>query len=208
MSKPEYYIESLWILNHAGILLFEENYVDFAQPNQEGIPTDLITAFLSAILTFSDEAFADAIEHIQFSNRKMIFKSSEHVLFVIAAGETSANDTQIKKMIDEIAAKFGEKFNDYFEQMEFFDGKVSRFDNFSEDLRLIVKKEPTTVKFLRSLGLVENIKRMEELYQLRKERFQNRMKKIEGFFQGLSGKIDPKKKAKKEKDKLTSWYID
>ncbi len=208
MVTPEFYIEALWILNKAGILIFEENYSDF---RREGIATDLITAFLSAILTFSDEAFADQIEHIKFSSRKMIFQNSEHVLFVIAADEKSTSDAQIKKLMNGIAEKFEEKYNDFFERIEFFDGKVSRFDGFSEDLKKIVKKEPMAVKFLRSLDFKENVKRVEELYQLRKEKFQNRMKKIEGFFQGLSDKFEGKRQPKKKLDeskKLESWYVE
>jgi len=208
MSDLETYIDAVWILNHAGILLFEENYADL---NQEGVATDLITAFLSAILTFSDEAFSDAIEHIKFSNRKIIFRSDEHVLYVVATSKESTSDTQIKKMINQIAEKFEERFGEFFANMEFFDGRVSRFDDFSEDLKQIVKEEPVSVKFLKSLGFKENLKRVEELYELRREKLQKRMKKVENFFLGLSDKIDVKRFPKKiitEKEKIHKWYLD
>jgi hypothetical protein len=209
MTPPEFYIDAIWVLNHAGILLFEETYT--ADITREGTATDLITAFLSAILTFAGEAFVDQIEHIQFSSRKIIFKFSDYVLFVIAADEHSAKDKQIRKLIIEIADKFGKKFNSYFEKSQFFDGKVSRFESFSEDLKDIVQKEPLSVKFLKALDYKENLKRVEELYQLRKKKLAARMKKIEGFFGGLSDKFDGKRKERKDRDetdKIGKWYVD
>ena len=113
MSENEsevYFIESLWVLQSTGgILIFEENYIDF---RKEGMSTDLISSFLAAIVSFTDEAFADEIQHIQFSNRKIVFKFTEHVLFVIAISDKSrAPDFKIKKIIENIADSFYKNFS-------------------------------------------------------------------------------------------------
>lgn len=145
-NKAEYLIEGLWILeNLSGICLFEEIYSDFTK---EGISTDLITSFLSALLSFANEAFTDAIQHIQLSNRKILFELTKNVLFVaIVSAKIPATDTEIKYAIRKIAKVFNKKFKSSFKDGS-SGGKVSVFNSFSDDLRKIVKKEPLTLKFL------------------------------------------------------------
>jgi len=145
-NKAEYLIEGLWILeNLSGICLFEEIYNDFTK---EGISTDLITSFLSALLGFVNEAFTDAIQHIQLSNRKILFELTKNVLFVVAINaKASATDAEIKYAIRKIAKVFNKKFKSSFKDGS-SGGKVSVFNSFSDDLRKIVKKEPLTLKFL------------------------------------------------------------
>lgn len=145
-NKAEYLIEGLWILeNLSGICLFEEIYNDFTK---EGISTDLITSFLSALLGFVNEAFTDAIQHIQLSSRKILFKLTKHVLFVVAINaKASATDAEIKYTIRKIAKVFNKKFKSSFKNGS-SGGKVSVFNSFSDDLRKIVKNEPLTLKFL------------------------------------------------------------
>ena len=94
----KFFIESLWVLeNMSGICVFEENYVDFTN---EGMSTDLIGSFLSALLTFADETFTDEIQHVQFANRKIIFEFSKYLLFIVAVNEKAPlSDFQIKKKI-------------------------------------------------------------------------------------------------------------
>ncbi len=145
-NKAEYLIEGLWILeNLSGICLFEEIYSDFTK---EGISTDLITSFLSALLGFVNEAFTDAIQHIQLSSRKILFELTKNVLFVVAINaKASATDAEIKYAIRKIAKVFNKKFKSSFKNGS-SGGKVSVFNSFSDDLRKIVKKEPLTLKFL------------------------------------------------------------
>lgn len=145
-NKAEYLIEGLWILeNLSGICLFEEIYSDFTK---EGISTDLITSFLSALLSFANEAFTDAVQHIQLSNRKILFELTKQVLFVVAINaKASVTDAEIKYAIRKIAKVFNKKFKSSFKDGS-CGGKVSVFNSFSGDLRKIVKKEPLTLKFL------------------------------------------------------------
>ncbi|GAH35568.1 unnamed protein product, partial [marine sediment metagenome] len=129
----------------SGICLFEEIYNDFTK---EGISTDLITSFLSALLSFANEAFTDAIQHIQLSSRKILFELTKNVLFVaIVSAKTPVTDAEIKYTIRKIAKVFNKKFKSSFKDGS-SGGKVSVFNSFSDDLRKIVKKEPLTLKFL------------------------------------------------------------
>lgn len=146
ISRVEYLIEGLWILeNLSGICLFEEIYSDFTK---EGISTDLITSFLSALLSFANETFTDSIRHIQLSSRKILFELTKNVLFVAAVNaKAPAADAEIKYAIRKIAKVFNKKFKSSFKDGS-CGGKVSVFNSFSDDLRKIVKKEPLTLKFL------------------------------------------------------------
>ena len=145
-KEVEYLIEGLWILEYeSGLCLFEEIYKDFTK---EGMSTDLITGFLSALLNFANETFSDAILHIQLSNRKILFELTKYILFVIAVNaKSSVTDGEIKFTIRKIAKIFNKKFQSVFKKGK-WSGNVSIFNSFSDDLKQIVKKEPLALKFL------------------------------------------------------------
>ncbi len=187
-ESPETLIESLWILEkESGICIFEEYYVDFTR---EGIETDLIASFLSALLSFADEAFEDAIEHIKFSNRKIVFEFSECVLFVVSVNDDApATDYQIKKAIEQIAKKFNEKYCNVLEHGK-WGGNVELFSNFSQDLKVIVMKEPLSIKLLQLLDFKEHFKKVESFVNKHKEIAMKRKERIEKFFVEKKKKLD------------------
>ena len=120
------------------------------------------------ILTFAGEAFADEIQHIQFSNRKIFFEFTKHVLFVIAIRESEGNGySQVKKMNNEIAKKFNEKY------------KITTFENFSEDLKKIVKREPLKEKLIQKCGFKKNCKRIEKFLAKTKSVCMDHKEKLE-----------------------------
>lgn len=186
-KQDKYLIDSLWVLDiNSGIVIFEENYSDFTK---EGMTADLMSAFLSALLSFTEESFTSNIEHIKLSDRKILFEPSEYVLFVVSQKDFSIGDKRIMKLIKDISDKFGEKYNSFFERTDHFDGRIKRFQGFSKDLREIVKIEPLSVKFLRSLDFKENVKKADNFIQRRKERLKNlleRKEKIDKFFSAFS----------------------
>ena len=68
----EFLIDGLWILEiESGSCLFEENYKKWSVQD-----TQLISSFLTAIRSFTKEAFSEDIEFIQFKTRKIIFEIS------------------------------------------------------------------------------------------------------------------------------------
>ncbi|MFO8019825.1 MAG: hypothetical protein R6U96_14470 [Promethearchaeia archaeon] len=170
-------IESLWILSSkSGICIYEENYEDITK---DGINVDLISSFISALLTFADEAFTDEIKHIKFANRKIVFHFSDYFLFVIAVNDQApATDAQIKKVIFKIAEKFNDKYYTLFAEDK-WNGNIETFDPFSKELRKIVKKEPIAEKFLQLLGVKEHLKRVEGFLNDKREKILEHRKKIE-----------------------------
>ena len=197
----KFFIESLWVLdNVSGICVFEENYVDFTN---EGMSTDLIGSFLSALLTFADETFTDEIQHVQFSNRKIIFKFSEFLLFIIAVNEKAPiSDFQVKKKIDEIAKVFNAKYQHIFDRDEHkWGGNISQFESFSEDLRKIVKREPLSIKFLQLFDFKDNFKKLEDFFDKRLQMAQKHKERFDFMFKGVV-----KKKRMRRMKKLEDSY--
>ena len=201
-SSVEYLIDGLWILeNQSGLCLFEEIYNDFTK---EGISSDLITSFLLALLTFADEAFSDAILHIQLRNHKIIFDLTKYVLFVVAINaKAPASDAEIKYAIRKIAKVFNKKFQNVFKKGN-WSGNVSIFDSFSDDLKQIVKREPLTLKFLTVQQVInkfqDKIIKTTQYYSKKIQDFQTmQMKLTKDFLKQAREHIFSSKKEKREK---------
>ena len=183
--NDSFLIESLWVLENAsGICVFEENYVDFTN---EGMSTDLIGSFLSALITFAGETFTDEIQHVQFSNRKIIFKFSDYLLFIVAINDNvPLSDFQVKKKIDRIAGLFNEKYQHVFEREDQnWGGNVSQFNSFSEDLKKIVKREPLSIKILQIFDFKDNMKKLEEFFDRRVQTVQKQKEEFDTMFEGI-----------------------
>ena len=193
-------IESLWVLeSRSGICVFEENYVDFTN---EGMSTDLIGSFLSALLTFADETFTDEIQHVQFSNRKIIFKFSEFLLFIVAVNEKAPiSDFQVKKKIDQIARVFNAKYQHIFERDKHrWGGNISQFEPFTEDLRKIVKREPLSIKFLQLFDFKDNVKKLEVFFDKQVQIALKQKQRFDLMFKGMVKKKRMRRMKKLEDD--------
>ena len=188
--KPDLLIESLWILeNQSKLCVFEENYSDFTK---DGISSDMIGSFLAALLTFAKESFTDEIQSIKFSNRKIVFKFSKHLLFVIAFSDKDINkDHQIKEISNELVNRFNEKFEHYFENHS-WNGNTTIFESFSDDLKEIVKREPLKIKLFDILDLKEHFKKVESFLKKKKGHIIKNKEKIEHIYANLKKSISSK----------------
>jgi len=188
--KLDLLIESLWIIeNQSKLCVFEENYSDFMK---DGISTELIGSFLAALLTFAKESFTDEIQFIKFSNRKIVFKFSKHLLFVIAFSDKDINkDHQIKEISNEIVNKFNEKFDPFFENNS-WNGNTTIFESFSDDLKEIVKREPLKIKFFDIFDLKEHFKKVESYLKKKKGHIIKNKEKIEHIYANLKKSISSK----------------
>jgi len=166
----DFLIDGLWVLDYnSGICIFEENYRDWSTD----LSTDLISSFLTAILSFANEAFIDAIQFIQFANHKIIFEFKEHALFVIAVSDSNISEEQIKATIEKVANKFIKKFHAIFENGH-LKGNIKQFNEFSEELKKIVKKEPLTKKLI-TTEQIERLQRKREERRMRRREEQKRL---------------------------------
>ena len=160
-------IDGLWIIESiSGSCLFEENYKKWSSKD-----TQLIASFLSAIRSFSREAFSEDIEFIQFKNRKILFEVSGKVLFVIAVtNKSDASEKEIKMVVKNIIRRFNSRFDFIIRR----DGLLREFrllNVFSEDLREIVDREPVKIKLLME-------EQVERLYKKRSDRRARRLEEM------------------------------
>ena len=187
-KKLEFLLDGLWILdNTSRLCIFEENYVDFIK---EGKSTDIVSSFLAALLTFADETFIDEIQFIKFSNRKILFKFSQYLLFVFAINDKDLNkDFQIKAICNIIINRFNEKFAYIFENNT-WNGNISIFEDFSEDLKEIVNREPLKIKIFELFDLREHFKKVESYLKKKRGHLVKNKVKLERYLHDLKLRLN------------------
>ncbi len=180
-KRFEYIIESIWILEiKSGICLFEEIYKDLTKDN---IDSNLVFSFLSALLSFAGEVFTDKIKHIALLNHKIFFDFSKYILIVVAINdEFQINEMQIRKFIKILNEKFSNKFQSVLD-FESWNGDTNQFNEFSEDLRKIMKKDPYNVKIIQSLDPNQRYNKMNEQLEHLTNKYIKHKEKLEKFYQ-------------------------
>ena len=168
-------IESIWILEKkTGLCIFEANYVDITK---DGLHTDLVGNFLSALLTFAEETFTDQIKYVKFSNRKVEFSFTEYFLFAIFISDKNIDsDNDVNNKIDRIIFKFNDKYQNVFKNNN-WNGNITLFNDFSEDLKQLIKEEPLKIKFFQKFDIIEIEKRVISFIK-KKQKFIQEHKKI------------------------------
>ncbi len=169
-------VDGIWILkNKSGICLFEEIYTDF---KKEGISKDLISGFLSAIVSFTDECFKDELKYIKFKNHKILLDFTEELIVVVAVSikridqdniVKKTTKSHIKEIVKNISQIFNERF--HFEiKNEVWEGDLQKFGSFSQDLQNIVNREPLKIKLIL---LEKKIRKDEKREERRKRRMED-----------------------------------
>ena len=102
----------------------------------ESQPLELISGFLSAILSFSAEIGSKKLNLLDFGDKKFIFKIENDLLFVLVLTDYSDFAEGIG-ILDLIASKFQEKYA--VKGGVNWDVDMADFKNFGEDIARIVK---------------------------------------------------------------------
>ncbi|TFG12592.1 MAG: hypothetical protein EU535_06010 [Promethearchaeota archaeon] len=77
----EDFADSVWISEiESGMVIYEEIYKDITK---HGISSDMILNFLSALVSFASEVFADEIKNIKLSNHKILFDFLKQIMLVM-----------------------------------------------------------------------------------------------------------------------------
>ncbi len=188
----EDFIDCIWILEiESGIVIYEEIYKDVTK---QGISTDLILNFLSALVSFADEVFADELKYIKLSNHKIFFNFLKHIMLVISiTDKISIEETELSVLIDRIGKKFESKF-EYLYHNEFWYVNIEVFNSFSKDLREFINREPEPIKIVHSINFSEKIKKLNELIDNETNKYLNRKQKLEKVYEERVEKLESKKK--------------
>jgi len=187
----EDFIDSVWILEiESGIVIYEEIYKDITK---HGISTDMILNFLSALVSFADEVFADELKHIKLSNHKIFFNFLKHIMLVISiTDKISIEERKISVLIERIGKKFESKYENLYNQ-ELWYANLDVFNSFSKDLREIINKEPESIKIVHSINFSEKIKKLNELIDYETNKFLNRKQKLEKVYEQRVERLESKK---------------
>jgi len=187
----EDFIDSIWILEiESGIVIYEEIYKDITK---HGISTDMILNFLSALVSFADEVFADELKHIKLSNHKIFFNFLKHIMLVISiTDKISVEEMKLSVLIDRIGKKFESKFEHLYNQ-EFWYVNIDVFNSFSKDLREIINREPEPIKIVHSINFSEKIKKLNELIDIETNKFLNRKQKLQKVYEQRVERLESEK---------------
>ncbi len=119
-------IHDIFIALKKGILLFHKAYVD-----EEGreFDSDLVSSFLTAIISFAAELGENAVETMTFKNLKFVYGMFGK-LSVIFLNDKEDNEENIKKKIKRVGEAFLLK---YHELLPKWKGNVSTFSDFEID---------------------------------------------------------------------------
>ncbi|MHA1378437.1 MAG: hypothetical protein ACTSRG_08650 [Candidatus Helarchaeota archaeon] len=124
-------IESIHIVNReSGISLFIRSYTKNIL-NKE----IMFVAFLKAMEDLSQETKQESVQEIILKETKIVFYKNDIVVVLAITNKT--DDSELTRRI---LKAIGEKFvEQYKERLEFFSGRVSDFDGFSETVDNIIK---------------------------------------------------------------------
>ncbi len=122
-------ITNVYIIRHDGLPLVSWGLF-------ESHPLELISGFLSAILSFSTELGSKKLNLLDFGDKKFIFKIESDLLFVLVVTEYRDFAKGIG-VLELIASKFQENYN--VKEALKWNMNMSYFKNFEEDIVSIVK---------------------------------------------------------------------
>ena len=132
-------IQELTILSSDGIPLFYYNFLDSSTKNPN---YQIIGSYFEQICRFARFGFKETLNCLKLDKSAFFFythqATSIHIICKCAA--EIDNDKTKKRLLDDLAEKildcFVEKFN---KKLEKFDGNISRFKDFNEDLQKLKK---------------------------------------------------------------------
>ncbi len=97
-------ISEIWIISNSGICLFNHSV-------ESTVDELLFSGFLSGIRTFLEEIGEKKLEKLELGNSKLLFYNlDEYGLFVVLRGPKKIKDKFIEKKIEEVQAKFINKY--------------------------------------------------------------------------------------------------
>jgi len=133
-------IDELIIIDKAGIALFYHNFLhkDYIDDNFH-----LIASFLDQISRFTKVALKDYLNMIEWQKYVFFFyvhKKTQYLLIFKCDNTKIGDKALIKKSLDMIAKTIFDRFLIIFEkELLNFNGEISRFRSFSEELNKMFK---------------------------------------------------------------------
>jgi len=130
-------VEELWVINLSGICLFHRS-IHSDNPDSSDLnigENQLFSGLLTGILTATSEFSSTDIRKMETLEGKFMFFKKKNLVFVVWA-KVKSSDKKIQKKIRILQNLFIEKFK---EELENFDGEVTTFHLFEDELDKVFK---------------------------------------------------------------------
>ena len=142
-------IDEIFIIDQGGIPLFYKCY------DQKEINPTLVSSLFSALTTFAKTS-SNELEEVTMSGKKYIFLLNKFFLLTIRVEESVSKTTIIEKL-KKLQESFINNFNDIICEFQKFDGEVSQFDRFEENVEDLFKINKKGKKNITSSEIMENL---------------------------------------------------
>lgn len=132
-------IQEIIILSNTGIPLFCHNFQDNLNKNYN---YQLIASYFDQICRFTKYGFKDSLNTLKMNKSVFYFYThpQSHFHLIFKCDSKIDQKKFKKKLIDKIANEIFEKFlNKFRTELMNFNGNVSNFKSFSEDIEQMVK---------------------------------------------------------------------
>ncbi len=134
-------INKLWLIHREiGMCLLEQTF----KPLPTDVDSDLVSGFLTAMLSFSEQIAKEKIERIELETTAIQYYISDvYVMAVICP--RSVSKAILKTKLDLLATEFNEKYGDVLEN---FTGNVDVFQDYGKKVEEIVEQPTISIKYL------------------------------------------------------------
>ena len=124
-------LHNVWILLKSGVCIFHKEY------RSVHLDENLVSGFLSAATQFVTKLGEDRVESIIMGRKKFVCISSNELIFSVCVDKDD-NEQEAFEKLWEIKVAFLRK---YLEKVKNWDGDVSVYKNFENDLDKIIFEE-------------------------------------------------------------------
>ncbi|MBN1802667.1 MAG: hypothetical protein JW891_14240 [Candidatus Lokiarchaeota archaeon] len=126
-------INELWIIDTNGMCFFHKSTSEAKSLKGESV---LLGGFFSAIITFSHELSGRDIKRLETQKAKILFFKEGNLIFIVGA-DVHHSEKKIRQRIKIIKNLF---INKYRDELISFDGDISKFKKFEDDLENVFTK--------------------------------------------------------------------
>ncbi len=130
-------IHSLFILHSGGVCVYNRNFSD----EFKDLQTDLVTPFISAILSFSEQVISKKLEVLELSELRFVIKKEKEFIIVILS-DSSENLLFINSRLEKIINLFFQFYNKIVKNGDYEKGcEVIEDPNFNNQIDTLIQGE-------------------------------------------------------------------
>ncbi len=142
-------IDEIFVIDQGGTPLFYKCY------DRKKIDPILVSSLFSALTTFAKSS-ENELDEVTMSGKKYIFLLNKFFLLTIRVGDTVSKNTIIEKLT-KLQESFIDNFKDIICEIGKFDGEVSQFDGFEDNVLKLFDEVKTKKNIKKSSEFLEDL---------------------------------------------------